>query len=73
VPELPLDHHAAAEDLPSFVERDQLERGFQHLTLDERAIVVMHRAEGSRPGSQSQRLAVDDRGYLGILLRPDAT
>lgn len=32
--ELPLDHHAAADELPSFVDRDQLERGFRHLSVE---------------------------------------
>jgi RNA polymerase sigma-70 factor, ECF subfamily len=44
--ELPLDDHAAADELPSFVDRDQLERGFRHLGVEERAIIVLHHAQG---------------------------
>jgi len=32
----------AAEDLSSVVDRDQLERGFRRLSLDHRAVVVLH-------------------------------
>ena len=30
----------------SFVDRDQLERGFRHLGVEERAIIVLHHAQG---------------------------
>ena len=32
----------AAEDLSSVVDRDQLERGFRRLSIDHRAVVVLH-------------------------------
>jgi RNA polymerase sigma-70 factor (ECF subfamily) len=44
--ELPVDVPAAGDELPSFVDRDQLERGFRRLGVDERAIVVLHHAQG---------------------------
>ena len=33
---------AAGEDLSSVVDRDQLERGFRRLSIDHRAVVVLH-------------------------------
>jgi RNA polymerase sigma factor (sigma-70 family) len=46
VRELPLDEHAGADELPGVFDRDQLERGFRRLNVDERAIVVLHHVEG---------------------------
>lgn len=46
VRELPLDKHAGTDELPSVFDRDQLERGFRRLGVEERAIVVLHHAEG---------------------------
>jgi RNA polymerase sigma-70 factor (ECF subfamily) len=39
---LPTDESIASDDLSSVVDRDQLERGFRRLTLDHRAVVVLH-------------------------------
>jgi RNA polymerase sigma-70 factor, ECF subfamily len=39
---LPVDQPAAAEGLSVVVDRDQLERGFQRLSIDHRAVVVLH-------------------------------
>ena len=39
---LPVDEPAAAEGLTSVVDRDQLERGFRRLSIDHRAVVVLH-------------------------------
>jgi RNA polymerase sigma-70 factor, ECF subfamily len=39
---LPVDQPAAAEGLSTVVDRDQLERGFQRLSIDHRAVVVLH-------------------------------
>ncbi len=39
---LPADHPAAGEGLSSVVDRDQLERGFRRLSIDHRAVVVLH-------------------------------
>lgn len=44
--ELPLDDHAGPDQIPSVLDRDQLERGFRRLGVQERAIVVLHHAEG---------------------------
>jgi len=39
---LPVDGPAADDDLSSVVDRDQLERGFRRLSIDHRAVVVLH-------------------------------
>ena len=39
---LPVDVPAAEDELGSVVDRDQLECGFRRLTLDHRAVVVLH-------------------------------
>jgi RNA polymerase sigma-70 factor, ECF subfamily len=39
---LPADEPASAEDLSTVVDRDQLERGFRRLSIDHRAVVVLH-------------------------------
>ena len=39
---LPADEPDVAEGLSSVVDRDQLERGFRRLSLDHRAVVVLH-------------------------------
>ena len=39
---LPVDEPLAAEGLSTVVDRDQLERGFQRLSIEHRAVVVLH-------------------------------
>ena len=39
---LPADEPAGADGLSSVVDRDQLERGFRRLSIDHRAVVVLH-------------------------------
>ena len=39
---LPTDDPVADDDLSTVVERDQLERGFRRLSIDHRAVVVLH-------------------------------
>jgi RNA polymerase sigma-70 factor, ECF subfamily len=39
---LPVDESSAEEGLSSVVDRDQLERGFRRLSIDHRAVVVLH-------------------------------
>jgi RNA polymerase sigma-70 factor (ECF subfamily) len=46
VTEAPLDDHAGVDDLPAFLDRDELERAFRRLDVDHRAIVVLHHLEG---------------------------
>ena len=44
--ELPVETAPAADELPQLFDRDELERGFRRLGIDERAIVVLHHIEG---------------------------
>jgi RNA polymerase sigma-70 factor (ECF subfamily) len=44
--ELPLDDRPGPDQLPGLVDRDQLERAFRRLGVDERAVVVLHHMEG---------------------------
>jgi RNA polymerase sigma-70 factor (ECF subfamily) len=46
VRELPLDHRAGPDELPIVFDRDQLDRGFRRLGLEERVVLVLHHAEG---------------------------
>ena len=39
---LPIDETAADRSLETVVDRDQLERGFRRLTIDQRAVVVLY-------------------------------
>ena len=39
---LPVDEPVGPEGLSTVVDRDQLERGFQRLSIDHRAVVVLH-------------------------------
>jgi RNA polymerase sigma-70 factor, ECF subfamily len=39
---LPADEASAVDDLSSVVDREQLDRGFRRLSLDHRAVVVLH-------------------------------
>jgi RNA polymerase sigma-70 factor, ECF subfamily len=39
---LPMNESIVDEDLSSVVDRDQLERGFNRLSIDHRAVVVLH-------------------------------
>jgi RNA polymerase sigma-70 factor (ECF subfamily) len=46
VRELPLDDQPGRDELPGLVDRDELERAFRRLGIEERAIVVLHHVEG---------------------------
>jgi RNA polymerase sigma-70 factor (ECF subfamily) len=39
---LPIDESGSGDGLSSVVDRDQLERGFRRLSIDHRAVVVLH-------------------------------
>ena len=39
---LPIDEPVSTDDLSSVVDRDELERGFRRLSIDHRAVVVLH-------------------------------
>ncbi len=44
--ELPLDETAGRDELPALHDRDQLERAFRRLGVEERAVIVLHHLEG---------------------------
>ena len=46
VHEIPLDLRAGTDDLPRIVDRDEIERGFSRLGIEERVVIVLHHAEG---------------------------
>ena len=46
VRELPLVEQAGSDELPGLFDRDELERAFRRLGVEERAIVVLHHVEG---------------------------
>jgi len=46
VHELPLDDTAGRDELPALHDRDQLERAFRRLGVEERAVIVLHHLEG---------------------------
>ena len=75
---LPTDESTAAEGLSEVVDRDQLERGFRRLSLEHRAVVVLHHyldwpleqvAEtlGVPPGTVRSRLHHAMRGLRAAL------
>ena len=75
---LPADEPAAGEGLSSVVDRDQLERGFRRLSIDHRAVVVLHHyldlplpevadVLGIPPGTARSRLHHAMRGLRAAL------
>ena len=75
---LPADEPAAGEGLSPVIDRDQLERGFRRLSIDHRAVVVLHHyldlsieevAEslGVPPGTVRSRLRHAMRGLRAAL------
>jgi RNA polymerase sigma-70 factor (ECF subfamily) len=56
--ELPVDGPAAPDDLLSFADRDQLERGFRRLPPDQRAILVLHHYLGYAPTEIAETLGI---------------
>lgn len=45
-----LETNHARDEVPGFLDRDQLERGFRRLDVEHRAIVVLHHVEGYELG-----------------------
>ena len=75
---LPADEPVAGEGLSSVVDRDQLERGFRRLSIDHRAVVVLHHyldlplpevadVLGIPPGTARSRLHHAMRGLRAAL------
>jgi RNA polymerase sigma-70 factor (ECF subfamily) len=55
---LPVDGPAAPDELLTLADRDQLERGFQRLAPDQRAILVLHHYEGYAPSEIAEILGI---------------
>ena len=55
---LPVDGPAAPDDFASVVERDQLERGFQRLPPEQRAVFVFHHYVGLTLPETAEQLGV---------------
>jgi RNA polymerase sigma-70 factor, ECF subfamily len=55
---LPIDGPAAPDSTLSVADRDQLERGFQRLPPEQRAILVMHHYLGLEPAEIAETLAI---------------
>ena len=58
VHELPTDGVPDRDTLPGLLDRDELERGFRRLSVDERAIVVLHHVEGLQLAEIAEILGV---------------
>jgi RNA polymerase sigma-70 factor, ECF subfamily len=54
----PSDEPAVGEDLSGVVDRDQLERGFQRLSIDHRAVVVLHHYLGLSHDGVAESLGI---------------
>ena len=57
---LPLDGPAGRDEFLDVADRDQLERGFQRLPLQQRAILVLHHFVGYSPAEIAQALGIPD-------------
>lgn len=55
---LPVDGPVAPDELLSIADRDQLERGFQRLPPDQRAILVLHHFVGYAPSEIAETLGI---------------
>ena len=55
---LPADGPQSADALSSVVDRDQLERGFRRLSIDHRAVVVLHHYLDMPPEAVAETLGV---------------
>ena len=55
---LPVDGPAAPDDLLTFADRDQLERGFRRLPPDMRAILVLYHFLGYSPKEIAETLGI---------------
>jgi len=46
VREVSLDDHPGPDEIPALIHRDQLDRAFRRLGVEERAVIVLHHVEG---------------------------
>jgi RNA polymerase sigma-70 factor (ECF subfamily) len=60
VRELPLDRADAADDMRTLLDRDELERAFRRLPLDQRAVFVLHHHVGLPLVAVAEALGIPD-------------
>jgi RNA polymerase sigma-70 factor, ECF subfamily len=60
VRELPLERAGEADDLRTIIERDELERAFRQLPLDQRAVFVLHHHVGLPLVAVAETLGIPD-------------
>jgi len=58
--ELPVDHADLADDMRTIHDRDELERAFRQLPLDQRAVFVLHHHVGLPLVSVAETLGIPD-------------
>jgi RNA polymerase sigma-70 factor (ECF subfamily) len=49
---------AVTDEATRLVDRDQIERGFRHLPVDQRAVLVLHHYVGLRPAEIAMTLGI---------------
>ena len=57
---LPIDRETDADDVQSFVDRDELEQAFRRLPLDQRAVFVLHHHAGLPLVAVAEALGIPD-------------
>jgi RNA polymerase sigma-70 factor, ECF subfamily len=57
---LPIDRASDADDIQSFADRDELERAFRRLPLDQRAVFVLHHHVGMPLVAVAETLGIPD-------------
>ena len=60
VRELPVDRATPVDDVQSLIDRDQLERAFRQLPLDQRAVFVLHHHVGLPLVAVAETLGIPD-------------
>ncbi len=55
---LPVDGPAAPDDLLTVADRDQIERGFRRLSIDQRVVLTLHHFSGYEPSEIAEILGI---------------
>jgi RNA polymerase sigma factor (sigma-70 family) len=55
---LSIDNRPAPDQLPALIDRDQLDRAFRRLDVEERAVIVLHHVEGFTLASIAEILGI---------------
>jgi len=55
---IPMDRAAPGDAANDLADRDQLERGFRRLNIDQRTVLVMHHYLGMRPSEIAENLGI---------------